>query len=378
MNWFYRRFPTLLIARRNLTRTKLRSGLAILGIVIGVVAIASLGVFGATLQQTVTGSLGGIGNQIIVSPATDHGVKSLSDRDIREISRVSGDSKVVPVRQGATTVSYRSDQKGVVVYGMNDPNATYAPKSGYIPSPFRSGVLVGSNLADSLDLRVGSSLTVGNRTYRVQAILQPQQSFSPVNPDSGVILPIRDVPGTGYSQVVVSAQSGQSANATAVAIRQQLNARQTRVSIFELGSIVDQIGSVFSALNLFLVGIGSISLLVAGVSILNVMLMSTIERRGEIGVLRAVGYQKRDVLKILLSEALLLGFLGGIVGGFLSLLGGLVINYALLHDPLAVFTPSTALYIAAAIAFGLVTSVLSGLYPAYKAANEQPVEALRS
>ncbi|MFC4357480.1 ABC transporter permease [Halobium salinum] len=374
----YRQFPTLLIARRNLTRTKARSALAMLGIVIGVLAIASLGLFGATLQQSVTGSLGGIGNELVVSPATEEGVESLTEADVREIRRVAGDASVVPIRQGAVQVRYRGESSRVAAYGMDNPGDSYAAAEGRIPDGFRSGVLVGASLADELGVRPGSSLTVGNRTYRVQAVLAAQQGFSTVNPDSGVVLPIRAVPGEGYSQVVVGADSGEEANATAVAIRAALNDREERVSIFELGDIVEQIGSAFQAVNLFLVGIGSISLLVAGVSILNVMLMSAIERREEIGVLRAVGYQKRDVLKIMLSEALLLGVVGGVVGAGLSVGGGLLISQLILGDALAALTLGNALYVVAAFGFAIVTSVLSGLYPAYKAANEEPVEALRS
>ena len=378
MNPLYRLFPTLLVARRNLSRTKTRSALAMLGIVIGGVASASLGVFGATLSQSVTGSIGDIGNQIVVSPVSEDGDPDpLTDREVREIERVSGDGDVVPVRQNTSRVSFRGEDMRTSVYGMNDPAAAYDPDTGRIPTPFRSGALVGSNLADELDVGVGDSLSVDNRTFRVLAILEPSEGFSTVNPDSAVVLPVRDVPGRGYTSVVVTASSGERANETAVAIREALNDREERVSIFELGQIVQQIGSVFEAVNLFLVGIGSISLLVAGVSILNVMLMSTIERRGEIGVLRAVGYQQRDVLKIMLSEALLLGTIGGVVGAVLSLGGGLIIAELILGDPTAALTAQNALYILAAFAFGVVTSVVSGLYPAWKAASEEPVEALR-
>jgi putative ABC transport system permease protein len=379
VNPIYRRFPTLLIARRNLARTKARSALAMLGIVIGVLAIASLGVFGATLSQSVTGSLGDIGNQIVVSPVSEGPGEAtpLTDREVREIERVSGEAQVVPVRQNASRVSFRGEQTVATLYGMPDPAAAYEAERGRIPSPLRSGALVGATLADELEVNVGDSLTVGNRTVRVLAVLEPAAGFSPVDPGSAVVLPVRDVSGSGFTSVVVDAESGEAANETALAIREALNGREERVSIFELGQIVEQVGSVFEAVNLFLVGIGSISLVVAGVSILNVMLMSTIERRGEIGVLRAVGYQRRDVLKIMLSEALLLGLVGGAVGAVLSLGGGLVIAQVILGDATSALTPINGLYILAALGFAVVTSVLSGLYPAYKAANEEPVEALR-
>ncbi|MFB6135983.1 MAG: ABC transporter permease [Halobacteriaceae archaeon] len=374
----WRRFPVLLVARRNLTRTTARSALAMLGIVIGVVAIAALGVFGATLQQAVTGQLGDIGNQVVVSPARDEGVTALTERDVREIRRVSGGAAVVPVRQGPRVVTHRGTSVRVTAYGMASPAAAYEAAEGRVPDPLRSGALVGADLAADLGVEAGDSLTVGGDTYRVHAVLRDQRAFSPISPDGAVVLPIRDVPGEGYTQVVVTADSGQAANRTAVAVREALNARSTRVTIFELGQIVERIGSVLDSVNLFLVGIGSVSLVVAGVSILNVMLMSTIERREEIGVLRAVGYQRRDVLYIVLSEALLLGAVGGAAGAVLSVAGGLLINHLLLGDALAVFTPSNALYVGVALAFAVLTSVASGLYPAYRAANANPVEALRT
>jgi len=379
----WRRFPVLLIARRNLTRTRARSILAMLGIVIGVIAIAALGVFGATLQASITGSLGDIGNQLVVSPATDEGVEFLTERDVREIRRVSGEASVVPVRQNVSTIDVRGETRRITVYGMESPGDAYEATEGRIPDTLRSGALVGADLAEDLDVGVGDSIVIRREdegveeTYRVNAILQSQQDFSIIDPGSAVVLPIRDVGGAGYTQVVVTAESGQAANETAIAIRESLNDRQERVSIFELGQIVEQIGTALESVNLFLVGIGSISLLVAGVSILNVMLMSAIERREEIGVLRAVGYQRTDVLRIMLSEALLLGTIGGAVGTVFSLVGGLLINQLLLGDPLAVFTPTNLLYIVAALGFGVLTSLVSGLYPAWKAANERPVDALR-
>jgi putative ABC transport system permease protein len=378
MNPIDRRSPTLLIARRNLSRTKVRSALAMLGIAIGVVAIASLGVFGAMLSQSVTGSLGDIGDQIVVNPASEDGsAEPLTDREVREITRVSGDASVVPVKQGVTQVSFRGERARTTVYGMTDPATAYEADRGRIPVPFRSGALVGSELAQTLGVSVGDSLTVGNRRVRVVAVLEASQGFSTVDPDSAVVLAERDVAGAGYDSVIVTAVSGQRANDTAVAIREALNDRHERVRIVELGRIVDQIRSVFDAINLFLMAIASISLLVAGVSILNVMLMSTIVRREEIGVLRAVGYQQRDVLKIMLSEALLLGIAGGVAGAVLSLVGGLTMAQLLLGDPTALFTPTNGGYILGAFVFGVLTSVVSGFYPAKRAAAEEPVDALR-
>jgi putative ABC transport system permease protein len=359
----YRRFPTVLIARRNLTRTKARTALAVLGIVIGVVAIASLGVFGSVLQTAAVGSLGDIGNQVVVSPNAEAGVEQLTDRDVRAIRRASGDAAVVPVRQDRARVTYAGTTVRTTAYGIENPGDTFAAESGRIPDPMRGGALVGATLADNLDVRVGNSISVDNRSYRVRAVLEPQGGISPLDVGGGVVVPVESVNETGFQQVVVQTETGDEANATAVEIREALNEREERVSIFEFSEITEQIGSFFDTLSLFLIAIGSISLVVAGVAILNVMLMSTIERREEIGVLRAVGYQRGDVLKILLAEASLLGVIGGLVGVGLSVVAGLAIAQVAVGDPSVALKPSAAVYYLAAFAFGVVT--------------ERPVDALR-
>ncbi|MFD1588805.1 ABC transporter permease [Halorientalis brevis] len=365
------------MASRNLTRTKVRSVLAALGIVIGVVAIASLGMLGASLRQQATQDLGSIGDQLVVYPSSDSGeYEPLTDREVREIERVATGATVVPLRRQQHSVSFGRQESHMSVYRMAKPGAPYSANMGRVPDPLRSGALVGSETAEQFDLEPGNTIAVNGSTYRVRAVLEEQSSYSPVDPNDAIILPF-DHSNRNYSQVIVEAASGQDANATAMSIKGQLNQRERTVSVFEMSSYTEQINSFFGFLNVFLLGVGSISLLVAGVSILNVMLMSTVERREEIGVLRAVGFQKRDVLKIMLTEAALLGVFGGVVGTVLSVgIGALVANVAI-QDPSIVLDASNLQYLALAFGFGVGTSVLSGLYPAWKAANEHPVEALR-
>ena len=153
--------------------------------------------------------------------------------------------------------------------------------------------------------------------------------------------------------------------------------RESRVTVFELSSLTRRVNGFFDIVNAFLLGVGSISLVVAGVSILNVMLMSVAERRQEIGVLCAVGVQKLDVMRMILAEAVLLGLIGSVVGAVLALFAGLVLNQVVLGQPMVTFRLRNLLFLALALLFGLIASLLSGLYPAWKAANERPVDVLR-
>ncbi|WP_123537632.1 ABC transporter permease [Halosimplex salinum] len=370
------------MARRNIGRTKVRSVLAALGIVIGVIAIASLGMFGLTLRYQITENFDDIANQVTVEPNRDgrQAPTAISEREVRDIRRIAGTSaSVVPLQQQRAPVSLdRGPPQNRFMYAVDSPAGVYEASEGTIPENFRSGALVGQQLAMEYDLEPGSSISINGSTTRVRAILAPGGTVGFLPTANVVVVPTTMFQQRTYSQVIVQAEDSQAANETAMALREQLNDRRDRFTVDDNADLADQIGETFQALNLFLLGIGSISLLVAGVSILNVMLMSTVERRQEIGVLRAVGFQKRDVLKIMLSEAVLLGVVGGIVGVVFSMIAGGLINHFMLDDALLAFRPDNFLYVGLAFAFGVGTSLLSGLYPAWKAANERPVDALRS
>ncbi len=374
MSWV----PAVRLAARNLDRNRVRTVLAALGIVIGVLAIATLGVFGNVLQLAATDSFGGIGNQVIVSPNAEAGVESFSERDLAAVRRIAeGRGDVVPLITGGGLVTADGGRTGAQLYGTEDPTVLFTAAQGTVPPRLRSGVLVGSEVAESLDLGVGSAIEIEGNRYRVVAVLAESETISPITPDRAVVLPPGEFATTEPSQVVVQANSRADAQAVAVTIRERVNAREQRVTVFELSAIVDRIGEFFALLNGFLIALAALSLVVAGVAIFNVMLMSTNERRGEIGVLRAVGVQKRDVLRTLVVEAGLLGVAGGTVGLALSLLaiGGLYYFTPLTLDVVA--DPSNLPFLLLAFGFGVGVALLSGLYPAWKAANLHPVEALR-
>jgi len=345
-----------------------------------VLAIATLGIFGNVLQLSAAQSLGEFGNQIIVNPNQDAGVETIGDRDIQRIERAAGDdAEVVPVITGGALVEGPGGRSFGQLYGTAEPGRLFEAEAGTIPERHRQGAILGPEIADDLDARVGSSVEIEGNRYRVVAIIADTDGFSPVRPDTAVILPPEEFRQDEYSQVIVQADSGREAGAVADRIRETVNAREDRVSVFELSSIVTQINDFFGLLSAFLTGIGAISLVVAGVSILNVMLMTIVERREEIGVMRAVGIHRRDVLKLILTEATMLGVVGSVVGALLSaVVVGALWWYVPEIELSVVLVPSNAGYLLVAAGFGIVTSLLSGLYPAYRAANERPVDALRS
>jgi len=371
------RTPTLLMARRNLTRNKLRSGLAALGIVIGVIAIASLGMFGTALQSSATDSLGDIGNEIIVNPAFEEGVQSLSEDDVRQIERAASGATTVPTKSREDVVASGDEQTVATIQGIESPGDIYTASEGRLPDRHRQGAIVGAELAERMDVDVGGQITVDGETHRIIALLERESGFSPTSPNQALLLPQHTFADDEFSQVTVRAATGGEASDIAAEIESTANDREERVAVIELDEIVESIEEFFDVISSFLLGVGALSLVVAGVSILNVMLMSTVERREEIGVFRAVGIHKREVLKMLLIEAALLGAVGGIIGIAISVVVGAGVTYWVLDDIWAAFHLQNLGYLLLAFVVGILTSLLSGAYPAWKAANEHPVDALR-
>jgi len=366
--------PALRMAWLNLQRNRLRTGLATLGIVIGVVAIAAIGITGTALQYGATQELGGLSNTVTVFPGEENEDGVVTDSQVDSIERVATGAVVAPRRTETLTVASRSERRQVNVQAMSRPAALYDAAEGTIPSPMRSGALLNAELAAELGVELGQTVSIGGRSYRIIAILDEPGGFGQ---GVSVVVPLDDVDGDGYDQVTVVAADGEDAQRLAAEIPAELNQREEVVGTFTPADIQESVSGFFATLNAALLGVGSISLVVAGVSILNVMLMSVVERRAEIGVFRAVGIRRREVMRMIVAEAALLGVVGGAVGVVLSILIGYTVNGQLNGQPGLVFQPRNLEFLALGFVFAVVASTVSGLYPAWKASTANPVEVLR-
>ncbi len=374
---FEQRFPAAVLAGQNLSRQRARAALAALGIVIGVFAVVTLGTLGTALQVAATAELGGLGNQVIISPSEESSNEVLNSRDIQAIERAAaGRGTVIPLQTTGATARNGEAQTATQVYGTTTPKTLFNADDS-IPEFHRQGAIVGAEVASSLDVQQGSQVQVGPQSYRVIAILEAETGISPIQGNSAIILPPSAFTTSGYSQVVIKANSGGDATAVATEVRSRLNGRENRVSVFSLQSVLTQIEEFFGLLNGFLLAIASVSLIVAGVSIFNIMLMTVSERRGEIGVLRAVGIHRQQVLRTLIIESTLLGVAGGFVGACGGVITVIAVGMNTQLPISAIFVPLNAIIVFVGFGFGVVVALIGGLYPAYKAAWEPPVESLR-
>lgn len=379
-------FPTVVLARRNVARAKTRSALAVVAIVIGVVAIGGIGVGGEAFKQDQLRAYEDFGGTATVTPVVYEGdVESATfdEGEIQRMKQAAGSATVVPIRRPGQTALVLGPQGDPIVFstvvGIDDPSLFYETRVGEIPANFDREVVIGSALAEDNGIEVGDTVTVGagiGEEFRVVGILQSQGNADPLSADRAVFVPNTQFQQETYDEVIVQANV-QAAGIETVAenVESEFNGRRDRVSVTTSQSRKEQQNRQFTLINQFLLGISGISLLVAAVTIANTMLMSAIEREGEIGVLRAVGYSKFAVVRLLVAEATLLGVVGVAIGAPLALGVGAVANQLLVGDPLA-FTVTGLSYIATGVVFGVVTALIGGLYPAWRAANKRPVEAL--
>lgn len=393
------------ISKRNIRLHMLRSSLAMLGIVIGVVAIASMGILGNSVVLTVSDSLSSVGDSVIVTPYSGSGsggmgspgggsggVTSLklSDQDYQEIQRIVSPNVAIPVLQTAEhmKVGVNSDDIVAVIYGLppeDVPDLLKLSAGDY--NNGESGCLVGSTFASDHNIKVGSRISIGingeKGTLRVTGIIEERGMSFDVSTDNAIVVTENWFETTydrnnAFDEVVVKVKTGDTADVK-TAIEEQLNRnpREKTVSVTDSKATLATIYETFGTITTFVTAIGGISMLVAGVSIFNVMMMSVNERIKEIGIMRSIGTRKKGVMSMFIYEAAIIGVVGGIIGGILSILAGYAISALLLNTTRFLFTVSSMLPVVEGIIFGILICLACGIYPAWQAANLNPIDALR-
>jgi putative ABC transport system permease protein len=388
------------IAKRNIRIHLLRSTLAMLGIVIGVVAIASMGILGNSMVLTVSDSLRTVGDSVIVTPHIGGTMRgfggggggstslTISEQDFQQIKRVSAPNVAIPVLQTSDRMKLGvgSDDIVAAIYGLSPddvPDFLKLQEGGY--SRGNSGCLVGSTFAKDNNVKVGSRISIGTDgnkgTLRVTGIIEERGMAFDVSTDSAIVV-TRDWFDSSYNRndydkVVVKVKNLDEIVSVKAAIEKQMNRRDTTVDVMDTRKTMETIFQAFGQITTFVSAIGGISMLVAGVSILNIMMMSVTERIKEIGIMRSIGAQRKEVMSMFLYEAIILGVVGSIIGGVLSLLGGYAISSMLLQTTKYLFVPSSMIHIVYGMSFGIIICLICGIYPAWRAANLNPIDALR-
>lgn len=392
------------LAKRNLKIHWIRSFLAILGIIIGVLAIASMGILGHSISLLVANLISDVGDTIIVTPHVAAGqgffgdprvavMARIPESDVEAIRKVAGSSRVIPVLRRAEEMTFGDESGYVTILGLpaGDIPVLLGINRGLYLRENTPGCLVGHYLAREFGISPGNRIGIGNQSQRVSGVLEERGFAVDINPDYAIVVTDRwffEMYGDKkeYDQVIVKVADISQIDRVKRDIDQRLNRREKVVDIFDSRDLLRQYDRIYDQILLFLLGIGAISLIVAAVSILNVMIISVTERIHEVGILRSIGASRRDILLMFLYEAMMLGMIGSIVGGILSIVGGYFISQVAIRvmtagttfgESASVFGPDTFFFIAGGVLFGLIVSTLSGLYPAWQASRMTPIEALR-
>jgi putative ABC transport system permease protein len=374
------------LARRNVSRHWLRSVLAVTGIAIGVVAIATLGIMGNSINLMFNDMVSDVGDTITVSPATRSGTTELTKRQVDDITRAVGANRAIPFATTFDSVTVGETKSGAMIYAIPAKDIPFllGMEAGAYPKDTGSGCVIGKTLAENskdTGLKLGARATIGNETLRVVGVLEERGMGFDINPDSAIVVPYswysNHYDKDTYDQVIVKVRDVNDLDAVKEAIEQKMNRRENVVTVMDTRGILKEVFAAVDSITVFLMGIGAVSLIVAGVSILNVMLMSVTERIKEIGVLRSIGTRRSEVMRMFIYEALILGLVGAAIGGVLSFGTGYMMTAVFSGNPDYFFNPTSLLYIVFGMAFGIGMSAVSGIYPAWKAAHLNPIQALR-
>ncbi len=398
-------------ALESLNANKMRSGLTMLGIVIGVAAVIAMLALGAGAQDTILGSLSGIGTNLlfVFSGGEDESIRNpepltVGDAEALEDSfSAPSIQAVAPVLQGNAEVSSSGEASTVTLTGVTPayfPVRNYSVAEGEeITEEHMLGrasvVLLGVEVADNLFGRreglVGETVRVEGQPFRVIGVLEERGGGMMGSQDNEILIPfstaqariLRRSPADRVDVIFVQSVDADSVTTTEDEISQILSQRhrtavgENDFTIFSQQDMVDTASSITGILTTFIGGIAAISLLVGGIGIMNIMLVSVTERTREIGLRKALGARKRDILIQFLTESSLLSLVGGLIGIVLGWAIGAVVGVVSSRSGTP-FEPAVSLSaILLATMFSTAIGLFFGIYPANRAANLVPVEALR-
>ncbi|MBN1898077.1 MAG: ABC transporter permease, partial [Spirochaetes bacterium] len=394
------------IALKSIVTKKMRTFLTTLGILIGVASVVSMISIGEGAKRRITENIKSMGANILFirsgssrggRMSQDVAVKNkLSMRDAEFLQKNKKYiNKITPVLQSSAMVIYKNNNARIQIQGgnMNFPEINnYQIKYGHffnaqsINFKERVAVLgqtVVSNLFAGLN-PVGNYIKINKVNFLVIGTFEPKGSSGWGDADNIIVIPIttalKRVFGTDdLSQIVINVQDenlmDKAEQEADKLLRLSHRLKETEESDFSIRSqleILERVQSTTQVFTLLLGGIASISLLVGGIGIMNIMLVSVMERIREIGLRKAVGAQRRDILYQFLIESVIVCFFGGLFGVLLGILGSSLISR---FSEWTTFIPFYSVILAFSCAF--VIGLFFGIYPALKAAKMKPIDALR-
>lgn len=386
------------LAMKNLLRTKFRSFLTILGVIIGISAIVLFVSLGLGLQKITANQIATIDmlTTITVSQKPETAAmeagKPLDENIVNKIKSLKGVDKVSPSVSLTANVSSEATTTGTLLWGVKPENAAIeitSLKQGELIKT-DSDAVISSTLANALDTKPENLI---GKDIKLQ-IIKNEQGIDYATEE--INLKVTGIDGNDTANLVYAPfekvyQAGKfdKFSSLKVKVKSRKDIDGVKKSVEEEGfqvttikDLIDQIDKIFFLVQVILVFVGGIGLLVASLGIINTMTISLLERTHEIGIMKAVGATNKDIRRLFFWESALIGLFGGFSGVLVAVLIGvlfnLIINFLIRStgQHLQIFvTPVN--FSVGVIVFSMLVSIFSGLYPTFRAQKLSPMEALR-
>lgn len=406
---------TLKTAVSGLKAHKGRTALTILGIVIGVMAIIMVMAIGKGAEELILGQIRGMGSRTMsvepgrmpqgMSDFYEIYTESLKDREVEAIknrNNVRGNNRVAPFVGFMDTVTFENEKMRTMIQGASElwmEILDVYPEDGQMFSDLdvkqmARMAVIGSNVKDELfgeSDAVGKNIKIKGYNFRVTGVLPPIGILMMMDIDDTIVVPYTTAQKvllgiSHYHAILVQAETEEMVPGIAEDIKKTIrelhgitDPDQDDFKVGTMEEAMEIIGSVTSAMTLLLIAVAAISLLVGGIGIMNIMLVSVTERTREIGLRKALGATRGDIVTQFLLEAVMLTIIGGIfgilAGAGLSWIIGVGIREFGGFTSWTFFFPLSAVFMGIGVA-GTVGLVF-GLYPASQASKKSPIEALR-
>ena len=393
----------------TLKLNKMRSGLAILGIVIGIGSVIALISIGKSSQQSIQASIQSLGSNLLTVSASSQRNGVVRGAQGSSNTLTNADAEAIRTSPKITTVKNVSPEysgRSQVITGSQNTNTTiigavpvYASVHNIVVESgnFISEVdeknmtkvaVLGSTVVTDLfgegSVPIGEKIRIGSQYFTVIGITTAKGGSGPNNQDDRIYVPLstaqKQLFGSKYlSSIAIEAKDADSMNAAVNEIGYLLldmhkisDPTKADFSIMSQADILSTASSITGTFTTLLSGVAAISLLVGGIGIMNIMLVTVTERTREIGLRKALGAKKKTIITQFLLESVILTFTGGLIGIVLGVLLALI--YSRVTSSLFVISGSSVLL---AFAVSSVIGIVFGWYPAKKASDLQPIEALR-
>ena len=384
----------LKVSINSIVANKLRSFLTMLGVIIGVSAVIILVSIGQGTTASITQSIESMGSNLITVRITGRGTdNTLTYEETKAFAELDGIAASSPVVSGNVTIKYGlKEMERISLQGVDSDYETVRNRkvqggrgilSLDLDNRLKTAVLgvdVINELFESGTDPVGKSVQINGANFTVIGVLNKSGSSMGSNNDKIILIPIttaqRFLSSKGISMVYASAENA-DVSATAVSaiknvLYEKFKEDEDAYYVSSQDDMLETVSNISQTMSMMLGGIAGISLLVGGIGIMNIMLVSVTERTREIGVRKAIGAKRRDILTQFIIEAAVVSGIGGIIGVIVGW-GGC----SLVTSLFSVKTAVSPLIIIIAFAFSLAIGVIFGFLPANKAAGLKPVDALR-